>query len=802
MCLAAGGFVLGESIILLSLTSGLILVPALLAAGLAVVCRNTFRNGRRKRDAVWLSVFLLFVLLGMARAGYAECRWIERQEACGEMAGKYVNVEGRLKEIEESDGTLQLTLEKNEVTAVKGDGSGIREIPGILVSWKNAEEGRAQVSAQSLKPGMKIAVKGMLELFDRARNPGEFDARSYYRAQGLDCRMYGEGVVITDERYSPLSQLLRKLKRAAKANIKKSADPKDAGVYAAAVLGDKKELDRGIKDLYQRNGIAHLLAISGLHLSLIGLGVYKLLRKAGLGYGGAGLAGCGFIAAYGLMTGGSPSVVRAVIMMSMSFLASYSGRTYDLSSAASLALLLLAWKSPDLMTQGGVLLSFGAVFAIGCVLPVIEEWSGKKKGILGALTVSASIQLVTLPVILWNFFQFPVYGIFLNLLVIPLMGGVICSGIGTALMGGLSVQAGIMAAGPGHYILKFYQWICGQTERLPFHTLVTGRPEPGTIIVYYAVLIVVLMWMKRKGQTERNDHMERRGRPARVRMAIVLLFCALTPCILMPRPVRGLEVLFLDVGQGDGILLRSGRSAVLIDGGSTSEKKLGEYRLEPCLKSCGVSVIEYAFVSHGDQDHMSGVKYLLEKSREIEIRNLVLSCQSREDEALKDLAGLAEARGTSVSYIEAGDGIDLGKMTVNCLYPGPEDIPGDKNEESEVLKVDYGDCHILFTGDMSSDGEMRLLSALSETPGELSEIQVLKTAHHGSRFSSESAFLNALGIKWAVISYAEGNSYGHPHREVVERLEERGVKIYKTAEGGAVTMKTDGRTVKWKRFLR
>lgn len=760
---------------------------------------------------MWLPVFLLFLLLGMGRAGDTKQKWEAREQACMEMAGIYSELHGRVSAVEESEGKVQITLEENvvrplaggwEMLGEKGQEGGrsfsmSRQIPCVLVSWKT-DATEDMPDARDFKIGSNATVRGKLELFARARNPGEFDSRNYYRGQGVDCRMYGEEVEISGGDVSPLPELLRQIREKAKQNITRSAAAEDAGIFSAAVLGDKKALDSEIKDLYQKNGIAHLLAISGLHLSIIGMGGYKLLRKAGLGYKGAGLAGAAFIFCYGAMTGGSPSVVRAIVMMSTGFLASYLGRTYDLLSALSLALLMLVWETPELLTQGGVQLSFGAVFAVGGVLPVIQDYLGKERKILGALAVSAAIQLVTLPVILWDFFQFPVYGIFLNLLVIPLMGGVICSGIGTALLGGISYKAGALAAGTGHYILRFYEWLCHGTERLPYHTLVMGRPAAAAVILYYMVLLVVLIGMKRAAG--KRDEVEK-SRPIWLRTALFFCICVFLPCILMPRPVDGMEILFLDVGQGDGILLRSGRGAMLIDGGSTSEKKLGEYRLEPCLKSCGVSVIEYAFVSHGDLDHISGIRYLLESCEEIEIRNLLLPCQGREDDALLSLAELARARGTKVSLIEAGDSFYMEGIGVTCLYPGISDLPADKNEESEVLKVDYGNCHILFTGDMSGEGELQLLSALSENPGVLSEIQILKTAHHGSRFSSGETFLDALGVKWAVISYAEGNSYGHPHKEVLERLGDRSVKIYGTAERGAITMKTDGKRVRWKAFL-
>lgn len=660
---------------------------------------------------------------------------------------------------------------------------------------------------------MTICVKGDLELFSTARNPGEFDFRKYNRALGIDCRVRGESLAVVNSRKKPLPELLRRIRAAGERGIVNVSKEEDAGIFCAAVLGDKKKLDEEVKDLYQKNGIAHLLAISGLHLSLIGLGTYKLLRRAGCGYGRAGLAGTCFIVCYGLMVGGSASVARAVIMMAAAFLAAFLGRTYDLLSAASLALILTAWNSPDLLMQGGVQLSFGAVFSIGGLAPVIRLGIGKKSRWAETAAVSLGIQIGTLPIVLYHFFQFPLYGIFLNLLVVPLMGIVVCSGIGAAVLGNLWILAGAAAAGPGHVILKFYEKLCRMAMWLPAHGLVWGRPQMRQIAGYYVVLAVGMLIVKgiAAGLKEKDRGKDWGKDCGRKNAAgwpcplILLGTCILCICLMMPRPVGGLEAVFLDVGQGDGILLRTGRKNVLVDGGSTSEKSLGKYRLEPCLKSYGISWIDYAFVSHGDQDHISGIQYLLEKSEEVKIKTLVLSCQGEEDEALNRLAVLAQQRGTRVVKLAAGDRYCIEGLTLTCIYPGPEDIPTDKNEESEVLRADYGNCHILFTGDMSGAGEARLLERMREDEtgtGALSEIQILKTAHHGSRFSSTEDFLDALGIRWAVISYAEGNSYGHPHREVLDRLESRGVKIYGTAENGAVMMHSDGERVTWKCFLK
>jgi len=190
----------------------------------------------------------------------------------------------------------------------------------------------------------------------------------------------------------------------------------------------------------------------------------------------------------------------------------------------------------------------------------------------------------------------------------------------------------------------------------------------------------------------------------------------------------------------------------------------------------------------------------LENSEDIKIENLMLPYHGREEEEIKKLEELAKRRGTNVIYVAGGDRVQVEDLLITCLYPGIEDRPETTNEESEVLKMDYGNCRMLFTGDMEERGEKELL----ERPGErkmLADVNVLKVAHHGSKSSSGEAFLDAIKPRWAVVSYGVGNSYGHPHQEVLDRLKERETEVFKTGEGGAIMMWTDGEKIRFESFV-
>ncbi|MCB7063354.1 ComEC/Rec2 family competence protein [Enterocloster citroniae] len=821
-------------------------------------CDNDLGNNMQGRSAGKRALLLCLVLLflggtaGFGRGKWERSRLDQEAAAAGELAGVRLTLRGRIIWMEHGDGTVTMMIE--DVRARAGNraeeldrvivymdeaGLGIsKEDSGIHASSGTQPELETQPALETQPlPGMTVELKGKLDVMEKPRNPGEFDFQSYYRSKGTVCRMFGEKLEVIEADFVPYQVFLLKFKTRCANILDTICTPEDSAIFKAVLLGDTSGMEPEVRTMYQRHGISHLLAVSGQHLAIIGGGIYLLIRRIGLGFGKAGALSAVLVISYGILTGSSGSAVRAVIMILCLWLAAKEGRSYDTLSALGLAALLLLWKSPYLLYQSGFQLSFGAVLSIGGLGNCLKTGFDVKQGYENTILISLCVQIVLTPVVLYHYYQHPLYGIFLNLLVIPLIAVLMYSGLLGIMLGSVWLTGGMAAVGAGHYVLSLYEWLCRQVEQLPGYCLVMGRPSWGQLGLYstgMAVgLHVLIVWKQRnmramrqkKGEKypkERGEQQKGRveqqramwSKEKRVKDEHIFVnriwsapwfflvmsggLYGLCFLLLFPRHVKGLEVTVMDVGQGDGILMRTGNYTVLIDGGSSSDKSLGNRTMEPCLKSMGVTMIDFAVVSHGDNDHISGILYLLEESRDIKVRNLILPSPGKGQEVYERLEQAAELGGGRVHYMGPGEQIQAGNLRMTCLYAGGKYVKADdRNAHSLVVCADYGDFHMLFTGDMGTEQERGLLEAArvggSLQQEHLSHVQVLKTAHHGSGTSTGEEFLEYLSPGLAVISYGRGNSYGHPSKEVIDRMKNRRIPVMETGIGGAVILWTDGK---------
>lgn len=644
---------------------------------------------------------------------------------------------------------------------------------------------------QPLKVGNQVNLSGTILKFRRPTNPGQFNEFNYYKTIRMDYKMYAENIFITDASYSRFRMLLCNIRNRMVQVYGELLDEKDAGILDAMMLGEMGLLDTDVKTLYQKSGISHILAISSLHISMIGMLLFLFLKKLKIPLIPTSIFTAFIVISYGILTGFSVSTNRAVIMLLLSLTAGLIGRTYDLITSLSLSAIIILYQSPLQLANGGFLLSFGAMLGIAYLVPLINQLVApppeeeKKNNTFfhylmitawNGFVVSFCTNLVTLPVILYFYYEFPLYGVFLNILIIPIMSLAVVLAMAGGIAGCFLPFLGKFLLGSVHYILISCEFLCEFFAKLPYSVVVVGRPNPILILLYYFILILFI-YASRKSNKK-----------------ITLLLLPLL-CVLFIRfDNKELEVTALDVGQGDAIFIETPEhTKILIDGGSSDVKQVGKYRMVPFLKSKGIGRVDYVIVTHGDSDHISGIHEIL-SDRSIRIDSLVVSYANAKQEGIVTLIDLAKQNKTKIIYVQTGDMIKDDKMKLTCLHPTKEFESESLNAYSTVMSLEYGRFQALFTGDLEKDGEEVLLNKKEETRL-LQQYDLLKVGHHGSKYSTSTELLDWVSPRISFISCGKNNRYGHPHPELIERLNKAGSKSIFTMDSGAITVKTDGKTI-------
>ncbi|MDE7233063.1 MAG: DNA internalization-related competence protein ComEC/Rec2, partial [Lachnospiraceae bacterium] len=602
----------------------------------------------------------------------------------------------------------------------------------------------------------------------------------YYRIMWQQGRLMKANCLAQSSKFSAFREGLYQCRTYLSLLLRACCPGRAADIMAAMLLGEKGALDEEIKSLYQQNGIIHILAISGLHLSLLGMGVYRIGRRLRIPNAVNIILSIALLYCYGTMVGMGVSIIRALIMFGLKLSASLFKRTYDMLTAMMTSALLILVQQPLYLTHSGFLFSFGAICAIG-LFPAVSACFPFQYGPVKALAAGLWVAVFTLPVHLCFYYQFPPYSVFLNLLVIPCMGAVLLSGIAAVATGALSLSLGHIASLPGAAILIFYERCCDFCAKLPGRQWIAGCPAKGQLVVFFGLVALAVFFAVKK---------RKREFAAGIVLAVTVL------CL---RFSMGLEITVLDVGQGDCIYLsEGGKSHYLIDGGSSDKSGVDTYQIVPFLKYRGVSGLDTVFVTHPDSDHENGIRSMLENYEESDIRidMLVLPdvAEESKNENYLTLQSLAEDRGIPVRFVHEGQRIDRGDLAFLCIHPAEGYVCGEANAYSTVLALTYGRFTALFTGDLEGEGESlvmeRLAQMKTDTERSLPEsFTLLKVAHHGSRNSTSEEFLELSDPRIALISAGRDNSYGHPHGETMERLAEQGCRVYQTPVSGAVTIR-------------
>lgn len=688
-------------------------------------------------------------------------------------------ISGEIKMIVKKSWGTCYYLKDNRISLADNNTYIIEE---VLV---NAYDNKSQsYPSQEYRIGNKITVSGIVRKFKTNSNPGSFNEYLYYKAQNIDYKVTADVITLTDESYSKFHYTLSRIKDKL-INVYSTMLPKkEAGTLIAMVLGEKYLLEDEIKTLYQENGISHILAISGLHVSMIGAAIYFLLRRLRLKIVVSTIISFTFIYSYGLMTNFSVSTNRAIVMYSVLLLAKLIGKTFDLLSALSLSAFIILIQNPMELFKAGFLLSFATVLGIAVILPSLNRIYEPKSSAIKAIYVSVSAQVLTLPIILYYFFQISAYSVLVNLIVLPLASILMLTALAAGIMGIVSMTLGVFIAGGANYILLFYEMVCRLGSSTPGNLITPGRPDTIRILVYFVLIMVFIISGRRYG-----------------RKRLLLLIAAAILVLLIPKQGKGLTLTILDVGQGEAILVESASgTSYLIDGGSSDVNHVGRYRIAPFLLYEGTDTIDYAIVTHTDDDHISGLMELIE-GEQIAIKQLILPDTTARNEGYIKLEALARDKDIKLVYIVSGDMIIDGDLRMTFLHPPRGYQPASNNDYSAVISISYGKFDMLLTGDIEAKGERKLLEYLTGAYDVQTDYDVLKVAHHGSKYSTSIELLDIIKPELSLISCGKNNRYGHPHEELLERLEDIGSSVIITYESGAIKINTDGRRMLVEEYL-
>lgn len=654
----------------------------------------------------------------------------------------------------------------------------------------------------SLREGMHVRLEGMLVLPELPRNPGQFNRRIYESGKKIDFYLENPTVLEVKEQRSGVREVVEIWKTEMMNRCEKIYQDEEAGILEAMLFGEKSELSGDIKELYQAAGISHVLAISGLHISLLALAVAGILRRLGFPMPVWVILSVGVLAGYGILIGQPTTAVRALLMFFVLQGARLLGRSYDLLSALAFAGILMLLDNPDLILDGGCRLSFCAVIGVGWYVSeknkifrsIGEKEKRKNRGkggkgssagaILENIRAGWYLWLFTLPVMLDTFYQVSVVGLLWNLVAIPLLPVIIASGGLGVVLAGWNIFLGSLAGSPAYGMLQLYQEIGNISEKLPVGMWTPGQPSKPVIAGYYLVIFLLVLVEKQLIKREKRWKI-RKIFPGMELCSMLLLL------LLMAHPWQQREkITFLDVGQGDASLLQSGGQTLLLDGGSTSQKNVGTYVILPYIKQQGISCLEAVVLTHTDQDHINGVTEVLEEGKKgwLTVKNLMYPYWMEGTEQGKQLKKLAEEAGASCRKIRAGDRLTIGKAEAVVLYPKEQEKIAEPNAGSLVLFWKWEGVRAMFTGDLPEEKERELLQNLPAC-------EILQVGHHGSATSTCREFLEQVQPSLAVISCAMKNRYGHPSPDTVDRLKKTGCEIRYTMKSGAITIRKRGREV-------
>ncbi len=646
----------------------------------------------------------------------------------------------------------------------------------------------------ALRPGDLISCAGMLQERARPRNPGEFDYGRYLELNDI------AGIVRCGSSATPI-----RTAACAKSSLETvvwsaqrwlyglfdSLHPEEhAAFLKGVVLGFRAQISDEVKQSFMETGTIHILAVSGSNVAVVALALTALLGFSRLPRRVRAAGTAAGILFYMLVTGSSPSVVRATIMALIVLGATMTERRTDVYNALGAAAVVLLLWNPLTLFDVGFQLSFAAVWSLVYFYPILaavirriperfEEIRIVDAG-LKLFAVSLAAQIGTLPFTVYYFNRISVIAIVANLVVVPVSGLNVLIGIAEAMLAPVSMEAARCFAAVNDLLTWFLLGFVRTAADQPFASVETAGMDAPSIVLYYAVVVGIL----------------RMGDRTVWKKALIVALAAAAVLVWSPllrRSAPTLEATFLDVGQGDAVVLRlpEGKIVLVDAGGLAGRSDAGVRTIVPFLRRNGIHSIDALVLTHAHDDHTGGARAVLRNTR---VGTVIIPRSADMPTGFRRVLDDARADGVTVRSIGTGDSIPV-DSSCRIYVVGPirsADGRVTVNNTSVVLRVLFGKTSMLLPGDAEERSEL----AISDRYGPFLRSDILKAGHHGSKTSSSAAWIEAVQPRWGVVSVGRKNRFGHPSPATMGRMRNAGVAILRTDQAGAVLFRSDGR--EWK----
>ncbi len=766
--------------------AGAIAIPwqILLLAGL--VCALVFFLWHQEPGPRMVALCGFVLLLGVGRFLLAVPRFDERSLATYNDSGRVILEGVVIGEPDERDTTTNLRVRGRRLTL--SDGSQ-REVDGVVLVTSGRYPRRQY--------GDYVRVQGSLAT---PQDFGDFSYRDYLARRNIHSVIrYAQVDHLARNQANPVMYHILLLKERVQATIAAILPEPQASLLSACLLGVDGGIPRNLMDEFSVTGAKHLIVVSGFHMTIVA-GIFTGLAQRLFDRRRAIWVAIAAVLGYTVLVGASPGVVRAAFMGLLYLFGRYVGRpSYGPVSLAAAAIGMTAWN-PHVLWDLPFLLSFTATAGLmlysrplerlmeGALSRVISTQRAEAvTGLVGhALLMTLAAQITMTPILIASFGQLSLVTLLTNFLLVPAQVYILLTGGLAAVVGLIFLPAGRVVAWIVWVLLTYTVEVVRITARLPSASLPVAM-DSWLVWAYYPLLGGVTWWLGKPREKARElwgrvRSSVRLAVPAKVLAAGSVLIVILALSLWRGLPDGRLHVSFLDVGQGDAILIESpsGRR-VLIDGGPSPSLLLSHLGRRMPFWDRSVDLV---ILSHPDADHIAGLIPVLERYR---VGGVVFREVGCVNPTCAQWDRLVEERGITAYQGEAGMVIELDEgLWLEVLHPGPRIlVDASFNDNSVVVRLTYGAVSMLLTGDIEARAEAVLLA-----DGVHLASTVLKVAHHGSCHSSTPAFLDAVDPQLAVISVGEDNDFGHPCARVIQQL--GGARVYRTDTHGTVTLSTDG----------